>query len=305
MNGLHVFARRLDDALAASVSIRSLGFVRALVGFVAFMHLAPITLDALQGATYHEYFHHRYLPWTPEFGPTGYTVLLVVGVTAAIAMLIGWRARLATIMTTGVVGYHLLQSTTHLHNNRAYLFAVLLILSMGRVGNAYSVDAWRARRAGHPLSQESPAWPWWLLRFECATVYGASGLSKLSDPDWFGGQVTWGRVTAQAGMVRSSPLPDVVVDLLLDRSFHTVAAKGIVITELFIAVGLWLRTTRTWAIVAAVTFHVMIEVGAEVQIFSYLGIAVLAVWLDPAMPRPAWSMLQNRRMRTSTAKIST
>ena len=83
----------------------------------------------------------------------------------------------------------------------------------------------------------APAWPLWLLRFEASAVYAASGLSKLADPDWFGGTVTWQRV------VRARERPGGVADAhwavsaLTDRDFHTGAAKAIVLTELFIAVG--------------------------------------------------------------------
>jgi hypothetical protein len=293
--------QRFDELLARPVPVRSLALVRALVGAVSILHLGPIAGDAVAGDTFHDQFHHPYVSWYPEAGPVPYLVILIVGVVAAVAMSIGAFTRAATTITTGVVGYHLFLSTTHMHNNRAYLFAVLLILAMSRCGDAISVDAWRAKRAGAPLPSAAPGWPLWLLRFECATVYGASGLSKLLDPDWFGGTVTWGRVTAQQAMVRSSVLPGFVADLLLDRSFHTVAAKGIVATELFIAAGLWWRRTRPWAVAAAVCFHVMIELSAEVQVFSYLGLAVLFAWAPPSLPTERLRMMQNRRMsRTRT-----
>jgi hypothetical protein len=32
------------------------------------------------------------------------------------------------------------------------------------------------------------------------------------------------------------------------------------------------------------TFHVMIELSAEVQIFSYPGLAMLFAWADPSLP---------------------
>ena len=115
-------------------------------------------------------------------------------------------------------------------------------------------------------------------------MYGASGLSKLLDPDWFGGTVTWGRMVAQEAAIRSSALPAFVADLLLERSFHTVAAKLIIGTELFIAGGLWWRRTRRFAVAVAVVFHVTIQFSAEVQVFSYLALAVLFVWADPAVP---------------------
>ena len=76
---------------------------------------------------------------------------------------------------------------------------VLAVLAVAPCGRELSVDAWLRRRRGlPPLGTRAPAWPLWLLRFECAVVYGASGLSKLLDPDWFGGTVPWQRVVAGA-----------------------------------------------------------------------------------------------------------
>ncbi|MFW2332685.1 HTTM domain-containing protein [Ilumatobacter sp.] len=303
MNGATEMIRRVDRALARTVSVRSVSAVRMLVGAVAVLHLAPIASDAVSGTTFHGRFRQPYTSWYPELDPRWYTVMLVAGVVAAVAMTAGVAARAATIATTAVVGYHLFLSTTHVHHNRAYLFGVLLVLSMSRCGNAFSVDAWWARRAGRPLDPEAPAWPMWLLRFQCATVYGASGLSKLLDPDWFGGTVTWARVTSQSAMVRSSALPDIAVDLLLDRSFHSVAAKFVVLTELFIAGGLWWRRTRPWAVSAAVMFHVMIELSAEVQVFSYLGLAVLVIWAPPSLPLDRFRLFHTPRMTSSPTPL--
>jgi hypothetical protein len=72
------------------------------------------------------------------------------------------------------------------------------------------------------------------------------------------------------------------VSVLTDRSFHTGAAKFIVLTELFIAVALWSRRTRYAAVWVAVVFHVSIEASASVQVFSLLAIAVLVVWAVPS-----------------------
>jgi hypothetical protein len=276
---------RLDALLAKPVDMRSLGLVRMLVGAVAVAHLWPIAIDAIGGDTYRDRFHHPYAAWFPELPEPLYAVVLTVGVAAAFAMSAGLWSRWTSKVTAGVVAYHLFLSTTHVHNNRAYLVVVLAVLAMAPCGRRLSVDARLRSMRGRPaLDPCAPAWPLWLLRFECATVYGASGLSKLLDPDWFGGTVTWGRVVTQEAMVRASVLPGWVADLLLDREFHTVAAKVIVATELSIAAGLWWRRSRPFAIVAAVCFHVMIELSADVQVFSYLGVAVLFVWADPALP---------------------
>ena len=153
------------------------------------------------------------------------------------------------------------------------------------------------------MPETMAGWPLWLLRFECSLVYGASGFSKLIDPDWFGGTVTWGRVVTQEAMVRASVMPEFVQDLVLDRSVHSVAAKVIVLTELFIAGGLWWRRTRPWAVVAAIGFHLTIEASASVQSFSYLGIAVLFVWADPDLARSRSASRGRASASTRTTEV--
>jgi hypothetical protein len=102
------------------------------------------------------------------------------------------------------------------------------------------------------------------------------------DPDWFGGTVTWQRVVRARYQLDAWPLPDWTVSLLTDRGFHTGAAKVIVLTELFIAVGLWWRGSRYAAVWVAVAFHVSIQLSASVQVFSFLAIAVLVIWAVPS-----------------------
>jgi uncharacterized membrane protein YphA (DoxX/SURF4 family) len=263
--------------------MRALALVRVLAGPAVLLHLQPFLSDGLGGRSYRDAFHEPYAPWYPELPETVYIGLLWLAAAAAIAMSIGLLTRLATLTTFAIVAYNLFLSTTHFHNNRAYLVIVLGVLALAPCGRELSVDAWVRRRRGRPAFQtRAPAWPLWLLRFECAAIYGASGLSKLLDPDWFGGTVTWQRVVRARDDLAEWPIPDWAVSLLTDRSFHTGAAKMIVLTELFIAAGLWWRGTRYAAVWVAVAFHISIEGSASVQIFSYLGITVLLVWSIPS-----------------------
>jgi hypothetical protein len=254
-----------------------------LAGPAVLLHLQPFLSDALDGRTYRDAFYEPYAAWYPELPDALYIGLLGLGVVAAVAMSLGLFTRLATATAFAVVAYNLFLSTTHFHNNRAYLVIVLGLLAVAPCGRELSLDAWLRRRRGRPpLDTYAPGWPLWLLRFECAAVYGASGLSKLLDPDWFGGTVTWQRVERARDQLEAWPLPDWTVSLLTNRSFHTGAAKLIVLTELFIAIGLWRRGTRYAAVWVAVCFHLSIEGSASVQVFSYLAIAVLVIWAVPS-----------------------
>jgi uncharacterized membrane protein YphA (DoxX/SURF4 family) len=272
-----------DRLLGRVVSIRSLALLRVLVGPIVLLHLQPFLSDALDGRIYSDAFYEPYASWYPELPEAVYVGLLCVGAVAAIAMSLGLLTRVATATTFAVVAYNLFLSTTHFHNNRAYLVIVLGLLAVAPCGRELSMDAWLRRRRGLPaLDPAAPAWPLWLLRFECSAIYGASGLSKLLDPDWFGGTVTWQRVSRARGDLQAWHVPDWAISALTDRGFHTGAAKFVVLTELFIAVGLWSRRTRYAAVWVAVIFHVTIEASASVQVFSLLGIAVLLVWAVPS-----------------------
>jgi hypothetical protein len=277
------FADRFDELLGRPVSMRAFALLRVLTGPVVLLHLRPFLSDSLDGRVYREAFYEPYAAWYPELPDAVYVGLLWLAAAAAVAMSLGLLTRLATAATFVIVTYNLLLSTTHFHNNRAYLVIVLGLLAVAPCGRELSLDAWIRRRRGLPaLDPSAPAWPLWLLRFECAAIYGASGLSKLLDPDWFGGTVTWQRVTRARDDLDAWPLPDWAVSLLTDRSFHTGAAKFIVLTELFIAAGLWWRGTRYVAVWVAVVFHISIEASASVQVFSFLAIAVLVIWAVPS-----------------------
>ena len=273
---------RLDALLARPISTRSLAVLRILVGTLAFVHLRALAAEAFDGDTHHDRFHEPYVDALAAIPLGPYQLVMTIGAVAAIGMSFGIASRWSSTMTFGVVAFHLLISTTHVHNNRAYLATILLLIALAPNGRSWSIDRLLANRRPDPRAPETTAgWPLWLLRFACATVYFASGCSKLIDPDWFGGTVTWGRVTLGEDDLRSSVLPDGLVDVIVDRTFHSFVAKAIVLTELFIALGLWWRRTRPWAVGVAIGFHLMIEVSSNVQLFSWLAIAVLVIWADP------------------------
>jgi hypothetical protein len=271
----------LDELLGRPVSMRALALLRVLAGPAVLVSLWPFLHDALEGRIYSDAFYDPYAAWYPEAPRPVYVALLLTAAIAAVAMSLGFLTRVATTTTFAIVTYNLFLSKTHFHNNRAYLVIVLGVLAAAPCGRELSLDAWLRRRRGRPpLDASAPGWPLWLLRFECATIYGASGLSKLLDPDWFGGTVPWQRVVQARDQLAG--LPHWAVSVLTNRDFYTGAAKVIVLTELSIAVGLWSRRTRYAAVWVAVVFHTAIEFSASVQVFSYLGIAVLVIWAVPS-----------------------
>ena len=153
----HPYVERFDDLLAQPVGTRSVAVARIVVGAVACWHLSPIAIDAVRGETYRSRFHEPFLDWwfdgDPDLPTPAYATVLVIGVAASLAMSVGALTRWTAAITTIVVGYHLALSTTHLHNNRAYLFAILLGLSLAPCGRSWSLDRWWAGRRGDPPAE--------------------------------------------------------------------------------------------------------------------------------------------------------
>ena len=90
------------------------------------------------------------------------------------------------------------------------------------------------------------------------------------------------RIEEWGGYAVDRGAPAWAIDLLSSEAFMWWFAKAVVLTELFLAVGLVLRRTRLAAVWTAVAFHLAIEATAEVQLFSWAGLAALVIWVTPA-----------------------
>ena len=198
---------RFDELLGRRVSMRALALLRILAGPAVLLHLRPFIADAIDGRSYRDAFYEPYASWYPE-PPARST-----------SRCYGWRHR-----GGGHVG-----RTADAHRDRGDVrnrhIQPLLIddplsqqprLSGDRACRADG-RALRSRALGRRVAARAaqapaarylrPGWPLWLLRFEASAIYGASGLSKLLDSDWFGGTVTWLRVVRARDQLAASPLP--------------------------------------------------------------------------------------------------
>jgi hypothetical protein len=270
---------RISSWIDRRGSVRALAVLRIAAGGVLLIHLRPFLEMAAEGETYADRFYQPYATWYPELPETLYLALLWAAVPAAIMLSAGLLTRWAAVYSAAFVGYSLFLSETHFHHNRTFLLMLLIGLAVLPVGRHISIDAWLGRGRSRPRGTR--LWPLWLMRFEAATVYAASGFSKLIDPDWWGGTVTRLRVERYGDLAADRGVPDWLLDLLSTQGFHWWFAKIVVLTELAIGLGFLWRRTRLGAVWLAIAFHLAIEVSASVQVFSYAGLAALVIWVTP------------------------
>jgi uncharacterized membrane protein YphA (DoxX/SURF4 family) len=282
-------ARRWSARIDATIDVGHLAWMRMALGPIALLHLAPFLRDSLDGTTYLDSFHLPYVSWYPPLPGPLYVALLWLAAAAAVLLTVGLLSRPAAAVTAGVVAYNLFVSQAHYSNNRAFLLILLLGAAALPVGGAPSVDAWLARRRDRTPGPGTTtrAWVVDLLRFEVAAVYLASGFSKLIDPDWWGGTVLALRVERGVEEAAAAGVPRSVVELLADPTMMWWGAKLVVLTELFIGLGLWFPRTRRAAVLVTVVFHVSIQVTADVEVFTWAALAALALWAPtPAIDAP-------------------
>jgi hypothetical protein len=263
--------RRIDRALfETDGAMRGAALLRVVLGPLIVLHLRPFLDDMRRGVYYAEHFHVPYLGWFPDLPEPVYYALLLGCVVAAALMTIGVLARAATLYAAVFVTYNFFLSQTHFHHNRTFLILILWGLVFLPAG-------------GLRGEVRGPLWPVWWIRISHALTYLASGTSKLVDPDWLGGIVTLERVRAVESRMHARGVPEPIIELVTDPTFHVWAAKVIVATELFIGLGLWFARTRLAAIWVAIVFHVMIETTADVQIFTGLALACMLLWVTPEL----------------------
>jgi len=271
-----------DAVLDWTGSVRAVAVLRIAIGPITLLHLRPFLRDAVDGVSYDDHFWEPFIAWLPHLPGRLWFAMLWIGAAAAVLMTIGLWTRVATATTFVVVAANLLLSQTHFRHNRAFLMLVLGAIALLPAGRVLSIDAWWRRRRGLPVATDVVAlWPVWLLRVQVCLVYLASGMSKLVDPDWFGGLVLWDRVVRYQHVLEPTPLPGWAVDLLTERWLYYAVGPAAVFTELFIGVCLWLSSRRLVAVWIAIVFHVLIEVSASVEVFSLVAIAALAIWVTP------------------------
>ncbi len=263
--------------------IRALSVLRILLGPIVLLHLEDTFRLAADGVVYSDRFYLPYADWYPEAGRTLYVWMLIAAGVAAVAMSIGLLTRIATAYSALFVGYNLFLSKTHFAHNRAFLLILLATVAIVPVGGRYSVDAWirRRRHPEAPVEQRAPLWPVWLVLLGVVGAFCSSALLQNTGPDWWGGLMLQRRAIDQRSVAIGEGAPVWLMDLLADGTFQWWFSKVAVLTEFVIALGFLNRRTRLAAIWIAIPFHVSIQIGARVQVFSWAALAALVIWVTP------------------------
>jgi hypothetical protein len=290
---------------ATSLALTRIALGLALVAHVA--HMLASGIDALAW-TDRAYGGFRVLDATPfpQATPGLARWIALATIASGIAFTTGTYTRLATLATW--LGFRWLGDLNG-HAGGSYdevFLDVLFVLLWSGCGEALSVDAWRARRAGTPPALV-PAWPRWVVVGQLVTIYASTGLQKVSaawlpvgprDALWYIlQQPDWQR--------RAFALPAWTFPLTQAATAFTwvweVGAPVLLLTSWWRRTrtrGDWLRAQsnrvdlRAWWLGAGVVLHLGIEALLEVGGFSWAMLSLYACAWHP----DEWAAL-TRRLR--------
>jgi hypothetical protein len=269
---LHGWLTEEDDAYVVSL-------VRAILGlfllFSALREAPRIGRDTYWG----DVFHIPLLPDALLPGRTVFNVLLLAQVVLAVLVAIGRFAR-PSLLATAVTGLYLLGcDRLSYHNNRYALLLFSLVIAFSPCDRAF---VW-GRPAPSAEERKGPLWAARLAQLQLAIIYLASGGSKLLDPDWREGRVIGDRLIRSTSLAIAKGVPPAVMETLAHPVFASSLAKLAIFTELFLAVALFVRPTRVFALWWGVMFHLTIEVTSQVELFTWLSLAIYALFAVPAL----------------------
>jgi hypothetical protein len=217
------------------------------------------------------------------------------------AMLVGFHSRLSTLWTgvTMLVVYYVAgmhqgyESYTHHH---VYLLAISpCLLACTECGRSWSLDRVRAVAAARALGQSppperGPTWGLWLITLQLSQIYLWSAVSKCTSAFLSGERLEHIYMALYTG----SDYPAL-------PGFHEVmilTAVGVLLVELALAVGMFMRRTHRWLLPIGILFHGVMVVTLPVATFSVtMWLLYLAV-LDPDRVHTFMDGLQADRPQT-------
>lgn len=175
-----------------------------------------------------------------------------VSVAAAVAFIVGFRTRLATVWLYLALSSMVNRTPSITHGEDLVSRELLFFACFASLGDRVSIDAWLRARRGLPPPRPGRIWPLRLMQLVVAFVYLFSMPAKPSDDvAWRDGtaiyyvmaSVNWGRFPSIAPLFYSGPL----------SYFLTL---GTLVVEGSFPILVWFRRTRAVALVAIALLQV-------------------------------------------------
>lgn len=239
--------------LTAPAGAGPLALTRVLIGLAALIKGATF-LPQLLGLSHANTLVVPVFTWMPEPSQALLVVISVIWLMASGMFMLGWQVHLSGSILAATLAFTLLldQQT---YSNHLFLMAVLVALAtLADAGAALPFPR------GSP-TRNVPLWGPLLIMSQVSVVYLFAAATKINR-GFLSGQVILDTMTD--GVISPPSL------LTTPGAGRTLAVLTIA-TELFLAIGLWIRATRIPAVLVGAALHgsTMLFLGPIAELFVF------------------------------------
>ncbi len=219
-------------------------------------------------------YHFTYygFEWVRPLGEWGMYALFFVMGLSALAIMLGWQYRIATVAFFLVFTYVELIDKTNYLNHYYFVSIISFLLIFVPAHRRFSLDV---RFNPQMRRDRAPAWTVNVFKFQLGVVYFFAGLAKLN-PDWL-----FEAMPLRLWLPAFSHLPVIGPALQWPETAFAFSWAG-ALYDLTIVFFLLVSRTRLWAYLAVIGFHLMTALLFQIGMFPYIMILSTLIYFSPA-----------------------
>ncbi len=231
--------------------------------------------------------HDGVLPQGPDVGPATWGPLslsssnaavvlaLVITITASVCLALGYRTRLAALLVfLGLLAFER-RDPYAFDSGDTLLRIIAAYLALSGAGTSLSVDRFRRARDRFWEFPARSRWPLRLLQVQLSLIYLATVWAKTRGTTWNDGTAV--SYALRIRDLERFPVPNGITTSVVVSNLMT---YGTLALEVAIAILIWHRRARPWALGAGVALHLTIAYSVRVGFFT-LAMLVLYVAFLP------------------------
>ena len=265
---------------------------------------------SLAPALYSFYDDRGILPSYPDGGSGAWGLLQLNSSTAAVTivylfllvgalcLVFGFKTRLAAVVVFVCLISFGRRNPWVLNSGDLLVFVLAFYLMLAPSGAALSVDRWLQSKSGFWEFPLRSLWPLRLIQVQVSLLYFFAVWEKLRGETWNDGTAV--SYAFRIEDLERFPVPGFVTDSLLLVNLLT---YGTLAVELSLAILVWNRKLRPWALLLGVGLHLGIAYAVRVGFFSVASLVAYIAFLPPETVSEWVYRLRDRTARSRLAWI--
>lgn len=212
----------------------------------------------------------RVFPALPDLSLNAAPFYLIAWLIASLGFTVGLFTTFMGTLLAGVIAYQLTVDM-NLYSNHVYLlFLSVTLLTVAKSGAAISIDRFLSHG---PPALTVPYVPVFLLRYQVSVMYFFTAIQKIN-------------LTFLSGTVLQRSL--IFGAIINFPALYRAMSAIVIIAELFLAIGLWIKPLRRWVFLFGFIFHAIIPVFMlpnyryDLMVFSTISVGLYFTFLPGA-----------------------